>query len=165
MQVQVTSKTASGELGHIRHMSWVVEGNNRRGLGSVGTGRSLNGPGTNAKFGDFVFFDMLGWQTEYGLDCVYRAYFRQLVDKVNYTCMVWDIHFGKIEDRILPNQGARVQLRIDLQCLHPGHGQHVLFEPVIRKNEHGAGNSVGDVHNQGAQKQYALRSSIPSSTQ
>ena len=30
---------------------------------------------TNTEFGDFVFFDMPGWKTEYGSDCVYRTYF------------------------------------------------------------------------------------------
>ena len=44
---------------------------------------------TNAEFGDFVFFDMPGWQTEYGSDCVYRTFFRQLIDKVDYTYVVW----------------------------------------------------------------------------
>ena len=44
---------------------------------------------TNSEFGDFVFFDMPGWQTEYGSDCVYRTYFHQLLDKVDYTYVVW----------------------------------------------------------------------------
>ncbi|KAL3770734.1 hypothetical protein ACHAW5_001451 [Stephanodiscus triporus] len=53
---------------------------------------------TNGEFGDFVFFDMPGWQTEYGSDCVYRTFFHQLIDKVDYTYVVWDVHHGKIED-------------------------------------------------------------------
>lgn len=44
---------------------------------------------TNTEFGDFVFFDMPGWQTEYGSDCIYRTYFHQLIDKVDYTYIVW----------------------------------------------------------------------------
>lgn len=43
----------------------------------------------NNEFGDFVFFDMPGWQSEYGSDCVYRTYFRQLIDKVDFTYVVW----------------------------------------------------------------------------
>mmetsp|Transcript_53319 Transcript_53319/g.113273 ORF Transcript_53319/g.113273 Transcript_53319/m.113273 type:complete len:301 (-) Transcript_53319:71-973(-) len=53
---------------------------------------------TNEEFGDFVFFDMPGWQTEYATDCVYRTYFHQLIDKVDYTYVVWDVNHGKIED-------------------------------------------------------------------
>lgn len=53
---------------------------------------------TNTEFGDFVFFDMPGWQTEYGNDCVYNTYFHQLIDKVDFTYVVWDVHHGKIED-------------------------------------------------------------------
>ncbi len=44
---------------------------------------------TNTEFGDFVFFDMPGWQTEYGSDCIYQTYFHQLIDKVDYTYIVW----------------------------------------------------------------------------
>lgn len=43
----------------------------------------------NNEFGDFVFFDMPGWQSEYGSDCIYRTYFRQLIDKVDFTYVVW----------------------------------------------------------------------------
>ena len=51
---------------------------------------------TNTEFGDFVFFDMPGWQTEYGNDCVYNTYFHQLIDKVDFTYVVWDVHHGKV---------------------------------------------------------------------
>ena len=44
---------------------------------------------TNEEFADFVFFDMPGWQTEYGADCVYNTYFHQLIDKVDFTYVVW----------------------------------------------------------------------------
>ena len=44
---------------------------------------------TNNEFSDFVFFDMPGWQTEYSADCVYRTYFQQLIDKVDYTYIIW----------------------------------------------------------------------------
>jgi len=53
---------------------------------------------TNTKFGHFVFFDMTGWQMEYGSDCVYQTYFQQLIDKIDYTYEVWDVHQCKIED-------------------------------------------------------------------
>jgi hypothetical protein len=43
----------------------------------------------NTEFGDFVFFDMPGWQTEYASDCAYRTYFQQLIDKVDFTYVVW----------------------------------------------------------------------------
>ena len=44
---------------------------------------------TNEEFADFVFFDMPGWQTEYGADCIYNTYFHQLIDKVDFTYVVW----------------------------------------------------------------------------
>jgi hypothetical protein len=44
---------------------------------------------TNGEFGDFVFFDMPGWKSEYGSDCVYRTYFHTLIDRVDYTYVVW----------------------------------------------------------------------------
>mmetsp|Transcript_40302 Transcript_40302/g.72605 ORF Transcript_40302/g.72605 Transcript_40302/m.72605 type:complete len:347 (-) Transcript_40302:1426-2466(-) len=54
---------------------------------------------TNSEFGDdFVFFDMPGWQTEYGKDCVYKTFFYQIIDKVDFTYVVWDVNHGKIED-------------------------------------------------------------------
>lgn len=43
----------------------------------------------NTEFGDFVFFDMPGWQSEYASDCTYRTYFQQLLDKVDFTYVVW----------------------------------------------------------------------------
>ena len=46
----------------------------------------------NTEFGDFVFFDMPGWQSEYASDCTYRTYFQQLLDKVDFTYVVWWVH-------------------------------------------------------------------------
>lgn len=42
----------------------------------------------NTEFGDFVFFDMPGWQREYGDNCVYRMFYQQLIDKVDFTYLV-----------------------------------------------------------------------------
>ena len=53
---------------------------------------------TNTEFADFVFFDMPGWQREYGQDCAYHAFYQQLLDKVDFTYIVWDVSHGKIED-------------------------------------------------------------------
>jgi len=52
----------------------------------------------NDEFAGFVFFDMPGYQREYGEDCRYRNFYRQLIDKVDYTFVVWDVSHGKIED-------------------------------------------------------------------
>merc|ERR1740136_515986 len=44
------------------------------------------------------FFDMPGYQREYGVDCRYRNFYRQLIDRVDFTFVVWDVNHGKIED-------------------------------------------------------------------
>jgi hypothetical protein len=44
---------------------------------------------TDQEFGtDFVFFDMPGWQREYASNCVYRTFYSQLIDKVDFTYVV-----------------------------------------------------------------------------
>lgn len=43
---------------------------------------------TNTEFADFVFFDMPGWQREYGEDCTYRMFYQQLMDKVDFIYVV-----------------------------------------------------------------------------
>ena len=53
---------------------------------------------TNSEFSDFVFFDMPGWQREYADDCAYKMFYRQLIDKVDFVYIVWDVNHGKIED-------------------------------------------------------------------
>ena len=52
---------------------------------------------TNDEFDDFVFFDTPGWQSEYSSDCIYRTYFQQLINKVDFVYVVWDVSHGKIE--------------------------------------------------------------------
>ena len=44
----------------------------------------------NEEFAGFVFFDMPGYQREYGVDCRYRNFYRQLIDRVDFTFVVWD---------------------------------------------------------------------------
>ncbi|KAL7479021.1 hypothetical protein ACHAW6_004767 [Cyclotella cf. meneghiniana] len=70
---------------------------------------------TNSEFGDFVFFDMPGWQTEYASECTYRTYFQQLLDKVDFTYVVWDVSHGKIEEEFASffrNKARGVQFEI-----------------------------------------------------
>jgi len=43
---------------------------------------------TNTEFAHFVFFDMPGWQREYGEDCRYRVFYKHLIDQVDYTFVV-----------------------------------------------------------------------------
>jgi hypothetical protein len=52
----------------------------------------------NTEFEDFVFFDMPGWQTEYGKDCMYSTFFKQMIAKMDFVYIVWDVAHGKIED-------------------------------------------------------------------
>jgi GTPase SAR1 family protein len=52
----------------------------------------------NTEFGNFVFFDTPGWQSEYKNDCTYESFYRQLIDKVDFIYLVWDLNHGKIED-------------------------------------------------------------------
>lgn len=52
---------------------------------------------SNDEFDDFVFFDTPGWQSEYSSDCIYRTYFQQLINKVDFVYVVWDVSHGKIE--------------------------------------------------------------------
>lgn len=53
---------------------------------------------TNTEFADFVFIDMPGWQTEYSDQCTYKMFYKQLIDKVDFVYVVWDVNHGKIED-------------------------------------------------------------------
>ena len=78
----------------MEHVNDVV----RSECGGLAMTNVLDVADANTEFDDFIFFDMPGWQTEYGNDCVYRTYFHQLIDKVDYTYVVWDVHHGKIED-------------------------------------------------------------------
>jgi len=52
----------------------------------------------NTEFQDFVFFDMPGWQAEYGSDCTYRSFYEQLIEKMDFVYVVWDVNHGKIDD-------------------------------------------------------------------
>jgi GTPase SAR1 family protein len=52
----------------------------------------------NTQFSNFVFFDTPGWQTEYVQNCVYGSFYRQLIDKMDFIYVVWDLNHGKIED-------------------------------------------------------------------
>jgi hypothetical protein len=52
----------------------------------------------NEEFENFVFFDMPGWQREYSNECTYRTFYSQLIDKVDFVYVVWDLSHGKIED-------------------------------------------------------------------
>jgi len=79
----------------MEHVNDVV----RSGCGGRAMANVLDVADENEEFGDFVFFDMPGWQTEYGSDCVYRTFFRQLIEKVDFTYVVWDVNHGKIEDQ------------------------------------------------------------------
>jgi len=53
---------------------------------------------TNQEFDNFVFFDMPGWQREYGDQCNYKTFYSQLIEKVDFVYVVWDVSHGKIED-------------------------------------------------------------------
>ena len=53
---------------------------------------------TNQEFGNFVFFDTPGWQSEYIDNCVYESFYRQLIEKMDFIYVVWDLSHGKIED-------------------------------------------------------------------
>jgi hypothetical protein len=50
----------------------------------------------NQEFADFVFFDMPGWQREYGEDCAYRMFYMQLLDKVDFTYVVCKWQWNKL---------------------------------------------------------------------
>lgn len=52
----------------------------------------------NTEFRGFSFFDMPGWQTEYGQDCTYKTFYQQLIEKMDFVYVVWDVNHGKIED-------------------------------------------------------------------
>ena len=47
---------------------------------------------TNQEFENFVFFDMPGWQREYGDACTYRSFYQQLLDKVDFTYIVCKLY-------------------------------------------------------------------------
>lgn len=52
----------------------------------------------NTEFQDFVFFDTPGYQAEYLKDCTYQTFYSQLIDKMDFIYVVWDVHHGKIDD-------------------------------------------------------------------
>jgi len=52
---------------------------------------------TNKEFESFVFYDMPGYQREYGKDCAYKTYYQKLIDMVDFIYVVWDVNHGKIE--------------------------------------------------------------------
>lgn len=53
----------------------------------------------NTEFRDFVFFDMPGWQNEYADDCTYSSFYSQLIEKMDFVYVVWDLNHGKIDDK------------------------------------------------------------------
>jgi len=69
----------------IEHVNDIVRSN----CGGVVMPNVLDVLDENEEFGDFVFFDMPGWQTEYGGECIYRTFFHQFLDKVDFTYVVW----------------------------------------------------------------------------
>ena len=48
-----------------------------------------------------------------------------------------------------------------IQSLHAGSRRHVLPQPAIRQNEHGAGDTVGNVHDKGPREQHSICGSVP----
>jgi len=52
----------------------------------------------DTEFNGFVFFDMPGWQNEYNNDCSYRTFYQQLIEKMDFVYLVWDVNHGKIEE-------------------------------------------------------------------
>jgi hypothetical protein len=52
----------------------------------------------NMEFQDFVFFDTPGYQAEYLNDCTYQTFYSQLIEKMDFIYVVWDVHHGKIDD-------------------------------------------------------------------
>ncbi len=52
----------------------------------------------NTEFRDFVFFDMPGWQSEYANDCTYKSFYSQLIERMDYVYVVWDVSHGKVEE-------------------------------------------------------------------
>mmetsp|Transcript_28910 Transcript_28910/g.43659 ORF Transcript_28910/g.43659 Transcript_28910/m.43659 type:complete len:483 (+) Transcript_28910:92-1540(+) len=52
----------------------------------------------NEEFRDFVFFDMPGFQGEYANDCTYNSFYSQLLDRMDFNFVVWDVSHGKIEN-------------------------------------------------------------------
>ena len=52
----------------------------------------------NKQFSNFVFFDTPGWQHEYLDKCEYDSFYQQLVDKMDFIYVVWDLSHGKIDD-------------------------------------------------------------------
>jgi len=53
---------------------------------------------SNTEFEHFVFFDTPGWQSEYRNNCEYESFYRQLIDKMDFVYVVWDLSHGMIED-------------------------------------------------------------------
>ena len=63
----------------------------------------------NTEFGtDFVFFDMPSWQQEYANDCVYQSFYQQLIEKVDFTYVIWDVSHGKVDQSFADFQDQRV---------------------------------------------------------
>lgn len=69
----------------IEHVNDVV----RSTCGGESMANTLDVADTNTEFSNFVLIDMPGWQSEYGSECTYRTFFHQLIDKVDFTYVVW----------------------------------------------------------------------------
>lgn len=52
----------------------------------------------NSEFEDFVFFDTPGFQQEYSNDCSYEVFYQQLIEKMDFVYVVWDVNHGKIDE-------------------------------------------------------------------
>merc|ERR1711957_394448 len=42
---------------------------------------------------------MPGWQAEYENDCTYSSFYQQLIEKMDFVYVVWDVNHGKIDDK------------------------------------------------------------------
>jgi hypothetical protein len=77
-------------MGHIHDITHKVCGK--------GFANSVDVADENIEFAGFVFFDMPGWQNEYFHDCAYHTFYKQLMDKMDFVYVMWDLNHGKIED-------------------------------------------------------------------
>eukprot|EP00980_Cylindrotheca_fusiformis_P014691 scaffold4001_cov94-Cylindrotheca_fusiformis.AAC.9 len=92
-------------MGHVQDLTQKLcsssNSEDSEGGGGGGSGRLANAVDVadiNTEFKGFVFFDMPGWQNEYYNNCAYYTFYQQLLDKMDFVYVVWDLHHGKIEE-------------------------------------------------------------------
>lgn len=88
----------------------------------------------NSEFEDFVFFDTPGFQQEYTNDCSYEVFYKQLIEKMDFVYVVWDVNHGKIDE--------------SFSSLFQNKAHGVDYEMIFNRYDDQAGNGISFLNQQ-----------------